>query len=282
MSDPAGPGDLGRGVRDTADDSLRRDRFRDDSPWVDRIERGPVKPAAVALEVPPGDTVLCRHNDGVRPEQPLDLVHDRSDLVCLDPKDYKVLGTALPHVAGRGDARGVNDYAVGECHLEPAGADRLEMRTPRNDGDVLTCLGETRSEQPADGSRPYDTNPHLAIPCAPSTLPAEPAAFITASSIDRSRQLRRYILKFSGLNIASPRRRSVPARTSAKTPRSLTETPFTDTGSATAPAWPVRRDRRPRNASPRRTDGIRTGIGQYGNPTQFSASAVIAAFELTR
>ena len=130
---------------------------------IEGVERRPVERPAVALEVPPRDPVLGRQHDGVRAEQGGKIAGDGGDLVRLDPEDHQVLGTAFLQPAGGGDVRGVNDGAVVHRHLEAAGADRIEMSPPRDEGDVLARRGEPCAEQSADGSRPHHANFHGAL-----------------------------------------------------------------------------------------------------------------------
>ena len=207
VTDAARCGDLGRGIRDAPDDSLRFDRARDRRARVEGVEHGAVERSAVALEVPPGDAVLSRQHDGLGTEQSGELAGDRSDLVRLDPEDHQVLGPTLPHVAGGGDVRGMNHRAVVHRHLEPAASDRLEMATSGDQGDFLAGCGQPRAEQPTDGPCPYDTDLH-GVTLSATPAPRWHAAALAAwpdRNIYVARSLRRHTLNLSMRNIAPVR-----------------------------------------------------------------------------
>ena len=55
-------------------------------------------------------------------------------------------------------ARALNPQATAEH--------RLEMRTPRDKGDLVPGMGKTSPEIAAEGTRPHDRDPHIRLPLA--------------------------------------------------------------------------------------------------------------------
>ena len=88
--DDARLGDVGREVRERSDDAARLDRRGDDAARIDALETQPVELAAVVLEVPPRDAVLCADDDGVGTEERPQLRRERGQAVRLDAEEDDV------------------------------------------------------------------------------------------------------------------------------------------------------------------------------------------------
>ena len=134
VADDAGLDDVGREIRERADDAARLDRRRDDAAGIDALEPEAVELAADALEIPPRDAVLRADDDGVGAEQRPQLRRERRQAVRLDAEEDDVGRSDRRQIAG--DIRRDFEVAVRADHAQPALLHRAEVRTAREQHDV--------------------------------------------------------------------------------------------------------------------------------------------------
>ena len=95
----AGRRQLARRVDDAADDPRRVDRAHDRAVRIDGGDAAALERPAVALEVPPRDAVLHRHDHGLVVEEVMQVLRHRRDLVRLHAEDHDVVGPASARLA---------------------------------------------------------------------------------------------------------------------------------------------------------------------------------------
>ena len=66
-------------------------RRREGAIWIEGFQALAIEAAALFLEVPPGDAVLHRHHDGLRPEQIFDVFSDPLEVIGLHTKHDEIL-----------------------------------------------------------------------------------------------------------------------------------------------------------------------------------------------
>ena len=155
MADDARLDHVRRKIGQRADDASRLDGVRNDTTRVDPLEPKPLQIAADALEIPPGDAVLRADDDGVRPEEGLELRGKRRQAVRLDAEEHHVgavrSSTAAP-------------VTVGLTSKSPSGLVTRRPRSciarkcgPRANSTTSTPgmrrARETRADVAADGAR---------------------------------------------------------------------------------------------------------------------------------
>ena len=158
MVDDAGLGDVGREIRERADDTLRLDRLRDRAARVHVLEVQAVQIARVVLEVPPGDAVLRADDRGAGIQQRPELRRQRGDAVRLYAENDDVRPADRVQIAGY--LRLDLEVAVGTHNPEPAFVHRPQVRSAREQHDVGARPGEARADVSADGAGSDDRNPH--------------------------------------------------------------------------------------------------------------------------
>jgi hypothetical protein len=112
------------------------------------------------MSVPPGDAVLGRDHNRAGPEQLGQLRGDGFDLVRLEGQDHDILCAGLTQAARGLDVARHMFGSVFLDQLQSVLADRLEMRTARDQGNVFTRECELGAHQAADGAGADDTDLH--------------------------------------------------------------------------------------------------------------------------
>ena len=156
----AGRRQLARRVDDAADDPGRVDRVHDRAVRIDGCNAAALERPAVALEVAPRDAVLHRYDHRLVVEQVMQVVHDRRDLMRFHAEDHDVVGPGFSQARGRLDARCDVIGAVGHGEPHAPGPDRFEVRTARDERDVLARGGELDTDVAADRTGADDAEFH--------------------------------------------------------------------------------------------------------------------------
>jgi hypothetical protein len=120
--------------------------------------------AALALEIPPGQTVLGGEHHGLGAEKGADVVHHRRDLVRLETEDDEILGAAGAHVAGGRNVAGHLGAAVRIGDAQAVVLNCRQVLAARDEGDLLTGQRQLDPQQSADGTGADDTDLHQTYP----------------------------------------------------------------------------------------------------------------------
>ena len=158
--DHAGLGDVGREVRERADDAARLDARGDDAARIDALEPKAVQLARMTLEVPPRDPVLRADDDRVRPEERPDLRRKAGKAVRLDAEKDHVGGADRSQIPR--DLGPDLEVAVGADDAQAALPHGAEMRAACEQHDVGANPREPRADVSADRAGARDDDPHEA------------------------------------------------------------------------------------------------------------------------
>jgi len=151
--------ELGGRVDDAAERTLDRQAGRDNAAGVHRLDAAAFIGSAVLVEVPPGNAVLRRDHQGVRPDQRHQVGYHRGDLVRLHAQDHHVLHAEVGHAVAGCQARHF-PAAVGldECHA--VGAHRLQVGAADHHAYLFADAGQTHGQIAADGAGAGHTDFH--------------------------------------------------------------------------------------------------------------------------
>ena len=171
MANQAGAGDGRRRVGDTADDAPRLDAVGEPAVGIQGLDAVTIELAAMALKIPPGQTVLDGEHHGVGAEQRPDVVHHRLDLVGLEAEDDQILGAAGAHVAGRLYVAGYLGAAILIGDAQTAFPNCLEVPAAGDEGDILAGQSQLHAQQSTDGTGADDADLHESCPPAAYVIP---------------------------------------------------------------------------------------------------------------
>ena len=152
--------DFTGGVDDTADDAPRFDALFDHAVRIGALEPVTRVRAIEILKVPPGQTILDRHHDGVCVEQSAHLRRRRFDDIGLQRQKHEIL---RPRVgAARHCAQVLRSFfgAIGADELEAISLDCFQMRAPIYHSDALTREREPHRKHAAHRTRADDRDFH--------------------------------------------------------------------------------------------------------------------------
>src|SRR5262245_23675265 len=153
---------LGRRIRDAADDLGRVDRSRHNAIGIDALEDRPLVRPSEGLEEPPRHAVLRRKHDRVLGEHVAEARRDLGQRVRLHPEDDDIgVGDRL-EIVGRRDA----SLEVGARRQDANAAfpKRLELRPTRDQDDVGAAARERCPHVRADRAAAEDREPHQSSP----------------------------------------------------------------------------------------------------------------------
>src|ERR1700730_18259151 len=112
--------------------------FADHSARIDALYPGPRQRAGIWMKIPVWGSVLHRNHDRVGSKQCWNVAGDRFNLMCLHRKDDDILRAGGGVVVGRLDGRNGFLAAVGGHQPNTAVTKRLEVRSARDEGHVLS------------------------------------------------------------------------------------------------------------------------------------------------
>jgi hypothetical protein len=115
------------------------------------------------VKVPVRNAVLHRDDDGVRPEQLSDLVHDRFELMRLHREDHDVLQASVGVVVRRTHVARDVLAAVVHHQLDTVAANCVEVRAADDERHVLAGERKLRADVAADRSCANDRNLHRVL-----------------------------------------------------------------------------------------------------------------------
>ena len=133
-------GDGTGGPEDAADRAVRSDRGPQRIAGIEARQAAAIERAAMRVEIPPRDAVHRERHRCVRAEQRSDGGGDRGQRRRLHRDDDRVLRAEFGGVVAGRQFHG--DRGVGRFHRQAVGADRGEMRAPRNHGHIGTACQE--------------------------------------------------------------------------------------------------------------------------------------------
>ncbi len=165
--------DFARRINDAAQNSFGIDSGGDFSARVHRLHRAVFVRHVEALEIPPGNSVLQRKNDGVLSEKRIELRRDFGQHVGLDRQHHQILRSGLLVAVGGFDAGDDVLAAVRRDDLEPVFLDCRQVITDVNDADRLFGTCQMRGHQAADGPRADHANLHRLSPPRPVFRPPQ-------------------------------------------------------------------------------------------------------------
>jgi len=139
-NDDSGAGEMERGV----------DRAREHRRGP-AVERGRESLRAV-------EAVLDREHHGVGPDQRGDRAGAGLGVVRLDAEQQEIDRLEAPDVRHRGDGEG--QLSVRSADGEAASLQRLQVRAPRDEHDLVPGLGQDRPVVAADAARAEHRDPH--------------------------------------------------------------------------------------------------------------------------
>src|ERR1700722_11960756 len=158
MADYAGRFDLGGGIDDTSDGTLRSQFAPLPAAGIDTLQRRALVAAAMLVEIPIRDSIHRRDDAGMRPEQGLHRLDRPGDGMRLQADDDEILmpefggiiGAAWPHDA----------FFVADQEFEAVGAHGGEMGAARDQADIGARAGQLYAEISADRAGAVDANFH--------------------------------------------------------------------------------------------------------------------------
>ena len=160
VMDDAGLGDVGREVRERADDAARLDARGDDAARIDALEPEAVQLPRMMLEVPPRDPVLRADDDRVGSEQDAQLRGERRQAMRLHAEKDHVGGADRSQIPR--DLGPDLEVAVGADDAQAALPHGAEMRAACEQHDVGANPREPRADVSADRAGAGDDDPHEA------------------------------------------------------------------------------------------------------------------------
>jgi hypothetical protein len=110
------------------------------------------------MEIPPWNAVHRERNRRIGTKQRCDGGGNRSQCRPLYRHQHDVLRAEIGGIIARAQLHG--DRAVRCFHAQPIGADRVEMRTARDDGDLGATLRQEARQVTADRAGAEDAEPH--------------------------------------------------------------------------------------------------------------------------
>ncbi len=116
------------------------------------------------VEVPVGNAVLHGHHDRFRGEQLGYVVRDGFHLVRFHRQDHHVLRAGGSVIVGRLHAIRNVLGAVAHDEFHSVLADRVQIRTTDDEGDVFTGQSQFHADVATDGAGANDCNLHRSIP----------------------------------------------------------------------------------------------------------------------
>ena len=155
---------LGGWIGDAADDARRRHRRGQHAIGIEGPQAPPVVLAAVALEVPPTDPVLHRHNHSVGSVQVPQFVSDRGDLVRFQGQDHNVMRDRFRCEFVRRDNVRHQFASVGfpQSQAVPL-SDGVEVLAAGDDADRPAGRSQPYRHQAADRPGTHNADPHRRI-----------------------------------------------------------------------------------------------------------------------
>ena len=141
---------LGRGICDASDDALGRNRRRDSSVGVERLQVVTSVWPAEAMEEPPRDAVLHRHHHRVASAQTGNLVGEPGNLVCLHRKYDGIEPDARVEVLGDVDSGMNRRRTIGKGDRQSVVANRRQCLAARDDVHLMSTGAQSCGHQATD------------------------------------------------------------------------------------------------------------------------------------
>jgi hypothetical protein len=160
MTDDSRRDQLRGRIDDGTDDARRAQRGDQFASGIDAFHRAPFVLAAVAVEIPEGNSVLHGDDGGVLRQQRRQLPEQRAQLVCLERKDHAILCSRLGRAVGGAD-RSEDLRAVLPDQLHAAvAAHGFQVGASHDHRDLVPDMGQARGDHAADGAGADDADLH--------------------------------------------------------------------------------------------------------------------------
>ncbi len=170
VADHAGLDDLGRGIDDAANGTLRPKAAPLRPARIDAFHDASFEGAPMVVEIPVRNAVHRRNDGGAGAKQRLHLPDGRAELVRLQADDHVVLRPELRRIAG---ADGMHpDLLLALEQAQPVRPHCREMRAACNKADLDARTGELSPDIAADRAGAEDANFHsVSLPALSGALP---------------------------------------------------------------------------------------------------------------
>ena len=151
-----------RRIGDAANDPLGVNPLEQDTARIDSPHHPARELTTESLEVPPRDTVLKGHDNGVGTEERVQIVNDWLDLMRFEREEHDIVRTKVANGVGR-RKRSHRDLIVSLDQRQAMLANGSEMRPAGNHRDVVPGAGQTDPHVTANGAGPNHTDLHVTV-----------------------------------------------------------------------------------------------------------------------